>query len=983
MALDYAVEVVSPPAKTAAPGEFVTQVFTVVNRGGNADTYDLEIAIPSGWALLGLPGTLSVSSGESAKVFVSVLIPATAAAGEYVLILQAISQADPTVSDKASCIIEIIEAAAVLVIPPAGQEAQAGRAVTYSFAVENTGNISDIFEMEADSSRGYQVASSPQSLALLYGERAQVEVTMQIPADAKPGIDRLTLKATSTKYPAIYNQGSVLTKILPPGPEAAAGTLYWTLPSEAQIQTSLVQPLQMESWQTSLRSSGTIPKLFSFNLTLSDLTEVQTTSFTLDLNADPPGPFGVSLSKSSESIDMDLRFGLPKGGMGVSYVDMLQTDAHKLTGSLSMGMGELMLNGTGIMTRFSRVEGYSERIDLGWGTREFRLKTRLFRNGANFRGGGKDTEGFRASMSFSSMWLSLLSSYSCSRNNVENEPLPVVTVSEEVTRLAGGLHFQEVDLSLGYGIDRSGSNDSPATTDREQSKVTLGFSSSLPPLFFSFSTRSETIFDRGAINDDDDFWCDNNGNNTFDSGIDGVYLDNDTSETVTLPPDTQLSSVSCPLGSPLSSLFDEDWVNGTDDDSDALTDEDAPTDDQFDIAGMNLIFIISYGQLYGRMGLSQETIRSKSGAIEDQSFETALGLGFLGAPASGSLCLSLEEERISLSFGASILIGEDTTLSFSSSIGAHTLTGEQDFSFGLNLASRFETPTPFAVKGQIEGRLFVDANRNGVYNPGEEEIPHVIISADGAVVLTGADGLFRFPPFWPGWYELRIKELPAGLVPAIELPVWVKLGAGETKEIDLPLRRVATIEGMVFDDDNRDAVHSEGEQGLPRVRVRLSGSSISQTALTNSQGRFSFVSLEPGEYAVRLDTATLPERYEPITPAQVRVILSAGEWRSVEFAAAEKERELVITYNPIAAFVVTPEQPKVGEPVTFDASASYDPDGRIIKFEWDFNSDGTIDDTGKIVEWIFAEPGIYSVKLTVTDNDGFTSSVTKEVQLAL
>ena len=198
--------------------------------------------------------------------------------------------------------------------------------------------------------------------------------------------------------------------------------------------------------------------------------------------------------------------------------------------------------------------------------------------------------------------------------------------------------------------------------------------------------------------------------------------------------------------------------------------------------------------------------------------------------------------------------------------------------------------------------------------------------------------------------------------------------------MDLPLERVAAIEGLVYNDTNRDGIHDVDEPGLAHVRVQLYRDGELQAEVrTNPQGRFSFVNLEPGEYLVRLDTTTLPERYEPTTPAEAQVELTAGEQEWVEFGAAEKERPLVITYNPVAEFAFSPERPHAGETVTFDASASYDPDGEIVKYEWDFDDDGVTDAQGKVVEWVFSQAGTYPVRLTVTDNDGFKSSLTKEV----
>lgn len=56
--------------------------------------------------------------------------------------------------------------------------------------------------------------------------------------------------------------------------------------------------------------------------------------------------------------------------------------------------------------------------------------------------------------------------------------------------------------------------------------------------------------------------------------------------------------------------------------------------------------------------------------------------------------------------------------------------------------------------------------------------------------------------------------------------------------------------------------------------------------------------------------------------------------------------------------------------VLFDASGSYDPDGFIQSYDWDFG-DGAWG-TGTIVTHIYRASGTYTATLTVTDNDGAT-----------
>jgi len=73
---------------------------------------------------------------------------------------------------------------------------------------------------------------------------------------------------------------------------------------------------------------------------------------------------------------------------------------------------------------------------------------------------------------------------------------------------------------------------------------------------------------------------------------------------------------------------------------------------------------------------------------------------------------------------------------------------------------------------------------------------------------------------------------------------------------------------------------------------------------------------------------------------------------------------------PIAHFDRTTEEPTVGEPVTFDASASASRFGSITSYEWDLDGDGTTDATGEQVTTSYEQAGGYSVSLTVTDGNG-------------
>jgi len=82
---------------------------------------------------------------------------------------------------------------------------------------------------------------------------------------------------------------------------------------------------------------------------------------------------------------------------------------------------------------------------------------------------------------------------------------------------------------------------------------------------------------------------------------------------------------------------------------------------------------------------------------------------------------------------------------------------------------------------------------------------------------------------------------------------------------------------------------------------------------------------------------------------------------------------------PVANFTYSPENPVVGQVITFDASESYDPDGYIVSYEWDFGDGNVTSTTHEIIKHSYSESGSYKVTLTVKDDDGATNSTTKEI----
>jgi len=75
--------------------------------------------------------------------------------------------------------------------------------------------------------------------------------------------------------------------------------------------------------------------------------------------------------------------------------------------------------------------------------------------------------------------------------------------------------------------------------------------------------------------------------------------------------------------------------------------------------------------------------------------------------------------------------------------------------------------------------------------------------------------------------------------------------------------------------------------------------------------------------------------------------------------------------RPIARFTMTPNPVKLSQAVTFDGSTSSDPDGTIVKYEWDLDGNGTYElDSGSNprVTRGYSTAGPVAIHLRVTDN---------------
>ena len=86
--------------------------------------------------------------------------------------------------------------------------------------------------------------------------------------------------------------------------------------------------------------------------------------------------------------------------------------------------------------------------------------------------------------------------------------------------------------------------------------------------------------------------------------------------------------------------------------------------------------------------------------------------------------------------------------------------------------------------------------------------------------------------------------------------------------------------------------------------------------------------------------------------------------------------------NKIPKAIITTNltsETRVGDPIEFNATKSYDDDGYIILYTWEFHPGGKVSGSEfDVINKTFSTPGTYTVNLTVRDNDGGNGYVSKE-----
>ncbi|HDP96315.1 MAG TPA: PKD domain-containing protein, partial [Euryarchaeota archaeon] len=127
------------------------------------------------------------------------------------------------------------------------------------------------------------------------------------------------------------------------------------------------------------------------------------------------------------------------------------------------------------------------------------------------------------------------------------------------------------------------------------------------------------------------------------------------------------------------------------------------------------------------------------------------------------------------------------------------------------------------------------------------------------------------------------------------------------------------------------------------------------------------------------ETLSLESSHVYVAPGKYSMTFTPAGGGPNRMATVTTWFSAAINYSPVAVMSITPSPAYTDMMVTFDGSGSYDPDGTVVDWMWDFGDGMT--DSGEVVYHAYGVPGMYTVTLTVYDELGADNSATEVLEV--
>jgi hypothetical protein len=200
-------------------------------------------------------------------------------------------------------------------------------------------------------------------------------------------------------------------------------------------------------------------------------------------------------------------------------------------------------------------------------------------------------------------------------------------------------------------------------------------------------------------------------------------------------------------------------------------------------------------------------------------------------------------------------------------------------------------PGPSLQRSGVMGRVFLDANANGLFDPGEPLLPNVSLHVGGSAAKSDSAGLFEVwnvPPLEPAFVTVDSLSLPSPLwIPGFAT-LNVVPGPNRFVFIDVPIVPGGVVEGRVLLETRGGGRQPVGNAQLTLLDDRTG---TRQVVTTFADGEFTAVAVRPGSYQVSVDQELLARL--GVTVDVVRFVVPANP-----DGASVKAVDVLLTPSP-------------------------------------------------------------------------------------